>query len=80
MNMNIFPMVRALVHLFERGTRKNIIVLYPKKVHKSVIAGIQLCLHVKAAVMAQWLELEWLHLVTRGDATTSWIRGARGVR
>ncbi len=35
MDENIFPMVRALVNLFERGTRKTIFVLYPKKVHKS---------------------------------------------
>jgi hypothetical protein len=35
MDENIFPMVSALVHLFERGTRKTIIVLYPEKVHKS---------------------------------------------
>ncbi len=80
MDANIFPMVRALVHLFERGTQKTIIVLYPKKLHKSVIAGVHLCLHVKAAVMAQWLELEWVHLVTRGDATTRQIRGAKGVQ
>ena len=35
MDENISPMVRAPVHLFERDTRKIIIVLYPKKVHRS---------------------------------------------
>ena len=35
MDENISPMVRAPVHLFKRDTRKIIIVLYPKKVHRS---------------------------------------------
>jgi len=35
MDENISPMVRAPVDLFERGIRKIITVLYPKKVHRS---------------------------------------------
>ena len=35
MDENISPMARAPVELFERGTRKIIIVLCPKKFHRS---------------------------------------------
>jgi hypothetical protein len=34
MDENISPMVRAPVEVFERGTRKIIIVLYPKNLHR----------------------------------------------
>jgi len=35
MDENISLMVRASVEVFERGTRKIIIVLYPKNLHRS---------------------------------------------
>jgi hypothetical protein len=35
MDENIYPMVRAPVEVFEMGTGKIIIVLYPKNLHRS---------------------------------------------